>query len=131
MTQEEKILVDKYLVCKIAEEQARRNKLNVLKELAALAPHKVGEVVKWTERIRKNLGTMWNPNYVDLPPIEKKAVISSVEAVVWQQKDNDATLTYRYEFRPIKKGGGVSLNQCYPNKDIIEWTGEIYDLNKE
>ena len=46
-------------------------------------------------------------------------------------KDNDATLTYRYEFRPIKKDGGVSSNQCYPNKDIIEWTGEVYVLNKE
>ena len=130
MTQEEKILVDKYLDCKKAEEEAKRNRLNALKELATLAPHKVGEVVKWTEHKRKNIGTMWHPNFVDLPPVEKKAVVTRVEADVWQWKDNEPTLHYKYEFRPFKKDGGVSLNQCYPNKDI-EWTGETYDLNKE
>lgn len=131
MTQEEKILVDEYLVFKKAEEEARSNRLNVLKELAVLAPHKVGEVVKWIERKRKNLGNFWNPNFVDLPPVDKKAVVTRVEADVWKWKDGDATLTYKYEFRLIKKDGGVSLNLCFPNKDIIEWTGEIYDLNKE
>ena len=131
MTKEEKILVDKYLFCKKAEEEARSSRLNVLKELAALAPHKVGEIVKWTEHKRKNLGTAWHPNFVDLPPVEKKAVVVRVEVDVWQWKDGDVTLTYKYEFKPFKKGGCVSLNQCYPDKDIIEWTGEIYDLNKE
>ena len=131
MTQEEKILVDKYLVCKNAEEEAKKNRLNALKELATLAPHKVGEVIKWTEHKRKNIGTMFHPNFVDLPPVEKKAVVARVEADVWKWKDNDATLYYKYEFRPFKKDGGISSNQCYPNKDIIEWTGEMYDLNKE
>lgn len=131
MTQEEKILIDKYLVCKKAEKEAKSNSLNVLKELAALAPHKVGEVVKWTEHKIKNLGTTWKPNIVNLPPVEKKAVVVSIKADIWQWKDNDATLTYNYEFRPIKKDGGVSSNSCYPNKDIIEWTGEIYNPNKE
>ena len=131
MTQEEKILVDKYLDCKKAEEEARRNRLNALKELATLAPHKVGEVVKWVEHKRKNIGTMWNPNFVDLPPVDKKAVVARVEADVWKWKDGDTTLDYKYELRPIKKDGGVSSNQCHPNKDIIEWTGKVYDLNKE
>ena len=131
MTQEEKILVDKYLVCKKAEEEAKSNKLNALKELAALAPHKVGEVVKWTENKRKNMGTSWHPNFVDLPPVEKKVVVVRVVAAVWHLTDSEPTLYYIYEFRPFKKDGGVSLNQCYPNKDIIEWTGDIYDLNKE
>ena len=130
MTQEEKILVDKYIVCKKAEEDARRNRLNVLKELAALAPHKVGEVVKWIEHKRKNLGSIWNPNYVDLPPVENRAVVASIKADVWQWKDGNATLTYNYDFRPIKKDGGVSLNSCHPHKEV-EWTGEIYNLNKE
>lgn len=131
MTQEEKILVDKYLDYKEAEQEARRNSLNVLDELAALAPHKVGEIVKWTEHKRKNIGTMWHPNFVDLPPVEKKAVVARVEADVWKWKDSEPTLHYKYEFKPFKKDGGVSLNQCYPDKDIIEWTGEMYDLNKE
>lgn len=131
MTQEEKILVDKYFDCEKAEEEAKRNRWNALKELAALAPHKVGEIVKWTEHKRKNLGTTWHPNFVDLPPVEKKAVVSRVEVDVWKWKDNEPTLRYKYEFSPIKKDGGVSLNQCRPNKDAIEWTGEVYDLNKE
>lgn len=131
MTQEEKILVDKYLDFKKTEEEAERNRLNTLKELAALAPHKVGEIVKWNESQIKNLGSSLHPNYVTLPPVEKKAVVTGVEASVWKWKDNDVTLNYRYEFRPIKKDGVVSVNQCYPNKDIIEWTGEFYDLNKE
>ena len=131
MTQEEKILVEKYLDCKKAEEEAKRNRLNALEELAALAPHKVGEIVKWTEHKRKNIGTTWHPNFVDLPPVEKKAVVARVKVDVWQWKDNELKLTYNYEFRPTKKDGGVSLNQCCPNMKDIEWTGEIYDLNKE
>lgn len=31
----------------------------------------------------------------------------------------------RYEFAAIKKDGGVSLNNVYPQKDY-EWTGEIH-----
>ena len=131
MTQEEKILVDKYLEHKKVEEEAKRNRLNTLKELAALAPHKVGEIVKWTEYKTKNLGTWLNPNYVDLPPVEKTAVVTRVTADVWQWKDEEPSLYYKYEFSPTKKNGGVSSNQCYPNKDAIEWTGEIYNLNKE
>ena len=131
MRQEEKILVDKYLDFEKAEKEAKRNRLNTLKELAVLAPHKVGEIVKWTESQIKNLGSSWHPNFVTLPPIERKAVVSNVEASVWQWKNNDVTLNYRYEFKPIKKDGGVSANNCHPNKDIIEWTGEFYDLNKE
>lgn len=131
LTQEEKILIDKYLVCKKAEEEAKSNSLDVLKELAALAPHKVGEVVKWTEHKIKNLGTTWSPKIVNLPPVEKKGVVVSVKANIWHWKDNDVTLIYDYEFRLIKKDGGVSLKQCYLNKDIVEWTGEIYNPNKE
>ena len=86
MTEEEKILVDKYLDCKKAEEEAKRNGLNTLKELAAFAPHKVGEIVKWTKHKRKNIGTIWHPNFVDLPPVEKKAVVVRVEADVWNGK---------------------------------------------
>lgn len=131
MTQEEKILVDKYLDCKKAEEEAKKNRLNALKELAALAPHKVGEIVKWKEYKRKNLGTWMHPNFVDLPPVEKKAVVASVTANIWQWEDSDAKLTYKYEFRHIKKDGGLSLNQCYPNNDNVEWTGEIYNNNEK
>lgn len=126
MTREEKILVDKYLDCKKAEEEAKKNRLNALKELAALAPHKVGEIVRWTEYKRKNLGTWMHPNFVDLPPVEKNAIVVNVEADVWQWEDSDAKLTYKYEFSPFKKDGGISSNKCYPNKDIIEWTGEIH-----
>ena len=129
MTQEEKILVDKYLDCKKAEEEAKRNRTKALEELAAVAPHKVGEIVKWTECTRKNIGTAWNPEIVELPPVEKIAVVSRVSANVWAY-GNHITLDYRYEFSPLKKDGCISKNGCYPRKGFV-WTGEIYDLNKE
>ena len=131
MTQKEKILVDRYLDYEKTEEEARRNRLNTLKELALLAPHKIGEIIKWTEHKRKNTGSLFHPNYVDLPSVEKKAVVVHVEADIWQWKDDEPTLHYKYDFKPFKKDGGISSNMCYPNKDIIEWTGEIYNLNKE
>lgn len=131
MTQEEKILVDKYLDYKKAEKEAKRNSVKILKELEAFAPHKVGEIVKWTEYKKKNLGSIFHPNFVDLPPVEKKAVVARIEVNVWDWEDDDVKLTYLYEFRPFKKNGDVSLNQCYPNRDSIEWTGEVYSLNKE
>lgn len=131
MTREEKILVDKYFEHKKAEDEAKRNRLNTLKELEAFAPHKVGEIVKWTEYKEKNLGTWLYPKIVNLPPVEKTAVVTRVTADVSQWRDEEPSLRYKYEFRPTKKDGGVSLNQCYPNKDAIEWTGETYNLKKE
>ena len=45
--------------------------------------------------------------------------------------DREPSLHYKCEFKPIKKDGTISQNQCYPNMDAIEWTGEVYDINKE
>ena len=130
MTNEEKILVEKYLGYKNVADEAKKNADGVIKELAALAPHKVGEIVKWTEHRRKNVGSWLHPNYVELPPVEKRAVVTKVVADIWKWKDTDATLTYEYKFRLIKKDGGVSTNLCHPNYDsidAIEWMGEIHE----
>ena len=132
MTQQEKELVEKYLIFKKAEEDARRHRLDTLNELSAIAPHKVGEVVKWTEQKTKNVGTWLNPKYEDLPPVEKKAVVTCVTADVWCfMTDREPSLHYKHEFKPIKKDGTISQNQCYPNMDAIEWTGEMYDLTSK
>lgn len=134
MKQEEKILAEMYLYNEKAEREARKNKANILRELAKFAPHKVGDVVKWTERKKRNAGTWLYPSYVMLPPVEKKAVLSKIEVSVWKCGDKDAEWSYHYEFRAFKKDGGLSQIGCHPNSDTVEgveWTGEVYDLNKE
>lgn len=126
MTNEEKVLIDKYLGLKEAERETFKKSLDVLKELSALAPHKVGEIVKWTERKRKNIGSWLHPSFVELPPVENRAVVTKVVADIWKWRDENAELNYKYEFKPIKKNGCVSSNLCHPNYDAIEWTGEIH-----
>lgn len=126
MTNEEKILVEKYLGYKNVADEAKKNADCVIKELAALAPHKVGEIVKWTEHKRKNIGSWLHPSFVELPPEEKRAVVTKVIADVWKWKDEKAELNYKYEFKLIKKDGCVSTNHYRPNYDSIEWTGEIH-----
>lgn len=130
MTEKENALVSMYLSYKKDEEKARKGYNDTLKELAGLAPHKVGDVIKWVEYRKKRVGgTFYNPIYQDLPPIVRKAVVICVHASVWQWKDKEPDLKYNYDFIPIKKDGGVSQNQCYPSN--YEWTDEVYDLNKE
>lgn len=129
MTKEERILVDKFLDFKKTEDEARRNIKMTLGKLEKFAPHKVGEIVRWTEHKRKNIGSMWHPNFIDLPPVEKMAVVTSIEVNVWKPSNKDACLDFRYEFRPIKKDGSISQNQCYPHNEI-KWTGEIHEINK-
>ena len=130
MTQKEKELSEKYLGFKEAEDIARKNGIQVLRELSALAPHKVGEIIKWTEEKRKLVsGTIWRPVYEKLPPIEKKAVLTVVKASVHKWLDNNVSIRYEYQFSLIKKDGSVNQNGCHPNN--YEWTGEVHDDYKE
>lgn len=94
-------------------------------ELVLLAPHKVGEIVKWVEKGRQKRvgGTIWHPKYEQQPDKEVVAVLTKVEAEV--STICDTGLYYHYEFKPIKKDGGVSLNNVCPPKDY-EWTGEVH-----
>lgn len=128
MTQKEQELVEKYVAFKKAEDDARRNGMETLRVLSKLAPHKVGEIIKWQEVKRKRVGgSVWNPIYKDLPPVEKTAVLSRVTATVMLFSEND--LYYKYEFRSIKKDGCLSQNNTHPCSDY-EWTGEMYNEPK-
>lgn len=124
MTNEEKILVEKYLGYKNVADEAKKNADGVIKELASLAPHKVGEIVKWTEHKRKNIGSWLHPNFLELPPVENRAVVTKVIADVWKWENKDVTLNYNYEFNLIKKDGGISKQNCSPTNYM--WTGEVY-----
>lgn len=126
MTDKEKELAEKYLAYKLEEREAGRKELEVQNELSQLAPHKVGEIVKWTEVKQKRVGgTFWKPVYQDLPPVERRAVLTFVKAYVDRWRDCSVDLIYKYTFKPIKKDGGISQNGTYPNRDY-EWTGEIH-----
>lgn len=127
MTNEEKVLIDKYLGLKEAERETFKKSLDVLKELSALAPHKVGEIIKWTEnKVRRVGGSDWRPVYKELPPVERKAVLKTVKAdiYIWHTTGG-YDFKYIYEFYPIKKDGTISQQSCHPNSNY-EWTDETY-----
>lgn len=101
-------------------------------ELAKLAPHKVGEIVKWVVKGRQKRvgGTIWHPKYEQQPDKEVVAVLTKVEAEV--DTICGLGLHYHYEFKPIKKDGGISQNSVYPRGiDNVEWTGDIHESYKE
>lgn len=123
MTDKERELAEKYLGFKLAEKMALMNACKVKKELKSLAPHKIGEIIKWREIKQKRVGgTPWNPIYEDIDCGEKYAVLKYVEAVV---SEYDVDVFYRYEFGAITKDGGVSKNNTRPT-DNYEWTGQIH-----
>lgn len=125
MNNREKILVDKFVGYKEIELRAAENAQNVLNELAMLAPHNVGEIVKWIEERRKNVGSFFHPHYVTMPPVEKKAVLTSVKAKVNIWTKGEVTLRYDYTFRLIKKDGTICQQICHPHSDY-EWTNEVH-----
>ena len=121
MTDKEKELLQEYNLYKEAENEARRNAEDVKQRLAALAPHKVGEIIKWTETNRIKRVGLWNPKVEKLPDKERVAVLTRVDVWIYQ---ND--VSYNYDFSPINKDGSISVNHCYPRSDY-EWTGEIHE----
>lgn len=85
-----------------AEESLHKSKaLRYRKELAALAPHKVGEVIEFDNG--------------------RKAVVREVLVSV------DRGVRFDYRFHPITKDGKLSKHGCnYPRN--YKWTGEVVDL---
>lgn len=126
MTHDEKILVDAYLKYREAEKEAWRLANKTLNELSALAPHKVGEIVKWTECKKKNVGTWMKPVYEDMPPKDCYAVLTRVDAIIDVYADDKDKLYYRYEFKSIKKDGGISEKCVRVRAKDYEWTGDIH-----
>lgn len=124
MTEKERELAEKYLAFKQAEKEALMNANKTRNELSSLAPHKIGEIIKWREIKHKRVGGTWiKPIYEDIDCGERQGVLRRVEVLIENYKEID--VYYRYEFAAIKKDGGVSANNVYPRKDY-EWTGEIH-----
>ena len=126
MTEQE--LLRKYFEYKEEEKVARNNAEGILDELVCIAPHRVGEIVKWVETDRyKNVGgSIWSSKYMPLPDKERMAVVTKVEVFPSKLRGGDAKVRYDYTFSPITVKGSISKNHVYPSGDIV-WTGEIHE----
>lgn len=131
MTDREEVLVRTINAYREQQSEAAKHIKEAKAELTKLAPHKVGEIVKWVVKGRQKRvgGTIWHPKYEQQPDKEVVAVLTKVEAEVGTICNTE--LYYHYEFKPIKKDGGISQNQVYPRAEDVEWTGEIYESYKE
>ena len=130
MTDREDVLVRTIKAYREQQSEAAKHIKEAKAELAKLAPHKVGEIVKWVVKGRQKRvgGSIWYPKLEQQPDKEVVAVLVKVEAEV----NTISWLHYHYEFKPIKKDGGISQNSVYPRVlEELEWTGEIYESYKE
>lgn len=128
MTKKQLMLVNTYLHQKENERTYAALANDTLKTLSESAPHKVGEIIKWVEHKEKNTGSYWHPNIVKLPPKERKAVCTKVDANIYSYGEKE--LRFKYEFKPITKNGEIGVNKVYQNADNYEWTGEVYKPKK-
>lgn len=127
MTDKEKTLAEKYLQLKEKQKKMGEKADYVLEMLKREAPHKVGEIVRWvTPEYQENIGSRWHPNYVYVPEKVNEAVLYNIRVSVYDIEN--LRIMYSYEFRPLKKDGGISQNTTYPRN--YEWTGEMYKPKK-
>lgn len=97
MTQEE--LIQKYKENEDAVKALQASQRDVLKQLEAFYPHKVGEIIRWTEKGRKKKvgGSIWHPVYEQLPDKEHLAVLTLIKPSIWIWQD-EPEITYHVEF---------------------------------
>ena len=97
-------------------------------EIAEQAPHKVGDIIKWTEKgHKKNVGTTWNPKFVDVSDRERKAAVNRVIPCIYFQNGQLMSFKYDYEFVALKKDGTASKNSVYVFS-TYEWTDEHINI---
>lgn len=117
-------LLERYRQARDREIAAEREKRELKKALADLAPHKVGDVVRWVERnIEVKFSYVGNrkPQFV-----LKKAVCSKVNAEIYSDGDEEK-VRYSYNFNILKKDGTMGMVSTFP-RDEYQWTGKnIYD----
>ena len=104
----------------------REESIDILKDIAATFEHKVGEIIKWTEQGGKRRvgGSIYHPEYVDMPDKERIAVLTAIKPSVRTWNDKEPYVFWNLEFKPLKKNGELSQNRVCPHD--YEWTGEIY-----
>ena len=119
-------LIQSYVDLEKQRRSINEEQSNVIKELSGLSGHKVGEIIKWTEkgRTKRTGGSIWRPEYIQLPDKERKAVLTRIEPHIYIYGDK-TNFSFLYYFKPVKADGGVSTNRVIP-RDDYEWTGEIH-----
>lgn len=130
ITERENKLVETVIECRKKICEATMLIKETKKELAKLAPHKVGEIANIIIKGRsKNVGSTWHPNLVMQPDKQIEAVLTKVEAEIDSYNNN---LYYQYTIKPVKKDGGISQNCIWlRSNDTVEWTGVIHKDYKE
>ena len=120
-------LIRKYIENDGEIKRLRENSVGILNEIALTHEHKVGEIIKWIEKgKRKNVGNYFHPIWETLPDVEHVAVLTKITPSIQVWSDGSVSFSWKLEFKPIKKDGGISMNTCYVNEDKIEWTGDIH-----
>lgn len=131
MNEIEKKLVSEFVTNAIEIDRLCDCQNEIKAKLIQQAPHKVGDVVKWTETGRKkNVGTWLNPKMIDLKDCERKAIVRKVRADIWVFKKELRSFDYSYEFVALKKDGTIGVN-CLYVPEGYEWTGEHFDIQSK
>lgn len=124
----EKKLVAEFVTNATEIKKLEASQKDIMAKLIEQAPHKRGDVVKWTETgRRKNIGTIWNPKYVDVADSERKAVVYRVRPSINVWNGEFRGFSYDYEFVVLKKDGSVGVNSVYVHGNY-EWTGEHVNM---
>jgi len=121
----ERELVERFVANANEIKKLNDAQVSIRAKLVEQAPHKVGDVVKWTETDRKqNVGSFWFPEYKDLPDRERKAVVTRVHPDIYVSQSGELLgFRYNYDFALIKKDGTIGVNSVYVPEGC-EWTGE-------
>jgi len=128
MNEIEKKLVENFTANAIEIERLEAEQKAIQEKLIEQAPHKRGDVIKWTEPGKKrNVGTTWNPKYIDCADSERKAVVYKVIPAIWVYDGELRSFKYEYRFHVLKKDGSIGVNDIYVSQGY-EWTGEHVDL---
>lgn len=122
-------MASRYIAHKDAARLENMAAQGVLADLSKCAPHQVGDVIRWVEANRRKRigGDSWHPVYEKLPDKECKAVVTRVYPSVSSLHNSAISVSYRYDFSPIKKDGGIANITVYPRGEY-EWTGERIDI---
>ena len=129
LSEVEKKLVAEYATNETEIKRLTAERKRLLSAISEQAPHKRGDVIKWTETgRRKNVGSWLNPRYVDIADSERKGVVRRVSPWMVIVDGKLHGFGYEYSFVVLKKDGSIGVNEVYVNGQY-EWTGEHVDLN--
>lgn len=125
----EKKLVEEYTNNEIEMSRLKVKQKAIVNLLVEQAPHKRGDVIKWTETGRtRNVGTWWAPKTIPIKDGERRAVVWKVNPYISVHDGKLQAFNYNYVFHVLKKDGTVGVNEVYPYRDY-EWTGEHVELD--